>query len=350
MRRKIPKQLLKRQKMDIHRPLRVVKYIDYPFVLEDSPVELDEGYIVSDRDTCQVFACFIFKNVGERPIRKLDICVSCYLNQNIPYENIEFTYSAQDLTFGIINKNGEDMKLRDANERTFIEKSEAFGSCVFIPIPEAYFKKLEVVISSVEYINGDEEKLDLLVAGDGMRYSDLDQMSKLVYSRMNIYVAAEEKFPTKVVPQFGNRVWLCCCGTKNPIGDEICEKCGREKTWQMESVSSVAIEESKKKMIADPTERSMHDKSRFAQNKYLENDADIQQKIKQYEKAMENIAAEEKRRERNMMMVVPKMIFWVLGVYLLVSVLQYIAFGGGLIGVIVDSVREIYNIINSHSV
>lgn len=312
------KEKIKRQKYDRMRSLRVVKYLEYPFILPDSPVELDEGYIVSDMETYDVFASFIFKNVSERPIRKLNIRLSCYLNQNIPYTNIDFTYSHEDLTFGIISKDGNDLKLRQSNERVTVERSETFGSCVYIPLPESYFTKLEVILLSVEYAGGQVVELNTLVAGNSKRYSDLDNISKIVYTRVNIYKAAEEKYPTKVIPQFGNTVWLCCCGNKNPASSDKCELCGREKEWQEKSVTSQVLEETKKKMIGDRQERVLHDKSRFKQNKFLESDEENERKIKQYEQAMKNIAYEEQRKQRNQMMLIPKILIAVLIFYLLV--------------------------------
>lgn len=312
------KEKIKRQKYDRMRSLRVVKYLEYPFILPDSPVELDEGYIVSDMETYDVFASFIFKNVSERPIRKLNIRLSCYLNQNIPYTNIDFTYSHEDLTFGIISKDGNDLKLRQSNERLTVERSETFGSCVYIPLPESYFTKLEVILLSVEYAGGQVVELNTLVAGNSKRYSDLDNISKIVYTRVNIYKAAEEKYPTKVIPQFGNTVWLCCCGNKNPASSDKCELCGREKEWQEKSVTSQVLEETKKKMVGDRQERVLHDKSRFKQNKFLESDEENERKIKQYEQAMKNIAYEEQRKQRNQMMLIPKILIAVLIFYLLV--------------------------------
>ncbi len=320
---KILKDSRKRQKIDRERALRVVKYIDYPFVLDDSPVELEEGYIVSDKDTYDVFASFIFKNVGARPIKALSIRLACYQNQNIPYEYVNFTYSPDDLTYGIISVKGKDLKLRDSNKRKCINQSENFGSCVYVPLPESYFKRLEVYITEIEYSNGEKEVLNLRVAGDSKRYSELDNISKLAYSRVNIYVSAEEQFPTKVIPQFAKKVWLCCCGTKNPIDLCQCEKCGREKDWQEKSVSASALEKTKQKFVSDPTERVFHDKSNYVQNKYLESDADVQKKIEQYEKAMENVAREEQRRERNKMMILPKLIIWGISVYGLAWIINW---------------------------
>lgn len=318
------KENIKRQKIDRMRALRVVKYIEYPFILPDSPVVIEEGFIVSDRDTYDVFASFIFKNITEHPIRKLNIRIDCYLNQNIPYTHIDFTYSQEDLTFGIIGKDGIDLKLRESNQRTYIKKSETFGSCVYIPLPESYFTKMEVILVSVEYAGGQINELNTIVVGASKKYNELDSFSKIVYSRVNIYKAAEEKFPTKVIPQFGNTVWLCCCGNKNPITSDKCEKCGREQEWQKNSVTAELLEEKKNNLINDPREIRFHDKGKFKQNKHLETKEEIQQKIDQYEKAMKNIAYEEKRKERRRLMIIPKVLIAIGILYLLVFVLKLI--------------------------
>jgi hypothetical protein len=304
--KKFSKETIRRQRIDRERTLRVVKYIDYPFVLTDCPVELEEGYIVTDRISCDVFASFVFKNVSEMLIKRLDIRLACYQNQNIPYLNIDFTYSQDELTFGVISKNGKDMKLKEANQRSYIGMSESFGSCVFVPIPESYFTKMDIIIRSVEFVNGEKMVLNKVVAGDTSRYNDLDDISKIVYSRVNIYQAAEERFPTVVIPQFNDKVWLCCCGNKNPNACDECEKCGREKKWQQENISQHQFEKTREKLVNDPREITLHDKSKFKQNKLLENDAEVQKKIEQYEEAIKNIAREEKIRERRTLMLVPK--------------------------------------------
>lgn len=315
--KKFSKETIQRQKIDRERTLRVVKYIDYPFVLNDCPVELEEGYIVSDRITCEVFASFVFKNVSENLIRSLDIRLACYNNQNIPYLNIDFKYSQNELTFGIISKNGIDMKLKDANQRSYIATSESFGSCVFIPIPESYFTKMDIIIRSVEFVSGEKIVLNKVVAGDSSRFNDLDDISKIVYSRVNIYQAAEERYPTVVIPQFNEKVWLCCCGNKNPNSCDVCEKCGREKEWQQENISRQKFEETRDRMVKDPREVTLHDKSKFKQNKMLENRDEVHKKIEQYEKAIKNVARTEKIQQRRRLMLIPKIILALLVIVLI---------------------------------
>lgn len=319
------KENIKRQKIDRMRSLRVAKYIDYPFILPNSPVELDEGYVVADRDTYEVFASFIFKNVSDRPIRKLIIRLDFYLNQNIPYSDVEFEYSQDLLTFGIISKNGENLKFKEANKRAYINAGENFGACVYIPLPDKYFTKMKVILLSVEYAGGQVEIIDKVVAGDSKRYSELDNISKLVYTRVNIYKSAESKFPTKVIPQFGEKGWLCCCGNKNSSSDATCQICGREKEWLKKSVTTELIEETKQRLINDPKEVSFHDKSKFKQNKHLDNEEDVQKKVEQYEKAMKNIAYEEQRKHKRQMMLLPKILIAILIFYLLVVGIRILA-------------------------
>lgn len=318
------KAKIKKQKQDRMRSLRVVKYLEYPFILPDSPVAIDEGYIVSDMDTYDVFVSFIFKNVSQRPLRKLNIRIACYLNQNIPYTYIDFTYSHDELTFGLIAKDDLNLKLKESNLRTTVEQSETFGACVYIPLPESYFTKMELILASVEYAGGQVEQLNMPVAGDSKKYADLDNISKIVYSRVNIYNAAESQFPTKVIPQFGNTSWLCCCGTKNASSNGACEKCGRDKEWQQNSVTSSIIEETKKRMIADSRERVLHDKTKFKQNKYQESAEDNEKKIKQYELAMKKIAYEEQRKERRQIMFIPKLIIAFIVMYLVMVLFRII--------------------------
>lgn len=324
----VDKEHILRQKNDRMRSLRVVKYLEYPFILPDSPVDIEEGYIVSDRETYDIFASFIFKNISSRPLTKLNVRINCFLNQNIPYAHIDFEYSHELLTFGIIGKDDVDLKFKESNKRTSINQSETFGACVYIPLPETYFTKIELVLLSVEYAGGEVVDINTVVAGDSKKYKDLDNITKMVYSRVNIYRAAEDKYPTKVMPQFGNTVWLCCCGNKNPNTAEVCEKCGREKEWQKNVIVTEKLEETKTSKVNDPREVTLHDKSKFKQNKYLETKEETQKKIEQYEKAMKNIALEEKYNEARKLMIIPKILIAIGLLYLIAFCIKlYIELG-----------------------
>ena len=323
----VSKKALKRQKVDVFRPLRVVKYIDFSFVLENSPVEIEEGYIVADKDTGEVFASFIFKNLSNLPIKNLNIKLDFYLNNNcVPYKSIDFEYSRDELTFGIIKNRKKELKVRECNKRTLIYSGESFGSCVFVPIPENYFKKLEVTLVSVVYSNGTTENINQTVTGKKKLFSELDDISKTVYNRMNIYQSAEHYHPTIVIPQFGNKVWLCCCGNKNPASSEKCEVCAREKEYQQKNFVQSAIDESVKNLVSDPTEITFHDKTKYSQNKHLENDADIQKKIEAFEKSMENVERAEIIRQKRLWSAPIRVLIWIIGVLSIKGLLELIMY------------------------
>lgn len=102
---------IKRRKFDSMRSLRVVKHFDYPFVLENSFIEVTEGYIFSDRDTYDVFASFVFKNLSEKELKRLDIRIDFYFYQNIPYTSLDFCYS-QDALIPVLVFNASDIDIR----------------------------------------------------------------------------------------------------------------------------------------------------------------------------------------------------------------------------------------------
>ncbi|MBO4501160.1 MAG: hypothetical protein J5760_02865, partial [Clostridia bacterium] len=270
---------------------------DFSAILSNSPVEINDGFIVADRDDGDVFASIVFKNVGAEKLKRLNIQLWCYLNQNIPYCKLDFSYMHEDLTFGLIRSGGSELRLRESNRREYIGQNECFGSCVYLKLPESYFTKLEVYIDSVENDKGEKTEVGVVAGGSVRRYQDLDNISKLVYTRVNIYGSAEHTHPAVVIPQETNTAWLCCCGNKNPRDAEFCGVCNRERDWQLNNITEEALEEKRTELNADPTERVMHDKSGFRQDKYLETDDEIAAKVERYEQAMKNIAEEEKQRK-----------------------------------------------------
>lgn len=319
------KAKIKQQKFDRQRSLRVVEYLEFSGILDGSPVEIEEGYIISDRNCCDIFASFVFKNVCEKPLKSLSIRLECYQNANIPYLNIDFTYCHDLLTFGSIAIRKEHFKLRDSNSRETVLKGESFGSAVYIPIPESYFKRMNVRILSAEFEDGEVKKIDMIAGGKATHITELDDLSKIVYTRLNVYQGTEEFYPTVVVPCESSTVWLCCCGNKNPVDAEICEHCRREKSIVIGQLSSDNIKETLSKMVADPTERVLHDKSEFFKNMTIGREKDEQKKIEEYEKVMKNIADMEKARERRQMMILPKILIYVGTLLFIVYLLQLLS-------------------------
>ena len=88
----------KRLSRDRQRYIRVVESFDFSGIIQNSPVEITEGYIVSDRDSDEVFACFEFMSVSEKPIKALDVKVLLYSGQNVPSSYPNISPSAQACT------------------------------------------------------------------------------------------------------------------------------------------------------------------------------------------------------------------------------------------------------------
>ncbi|PKM62658.1 MAG: hypothetical protein CVU97_04350 [Firmicutes bacterium HGW-Firmicutes-21] len=317
------KQQKKRQIKDRQRILRVVEYLEYNTVFEKCPVEINEGYIVSDVTDYSIFASFVFRNVSKKRIKSLDVRLLCYQKQNIPYLKLPFTYSFERYTLGT-RRIGEE-RIRDKKQlnNPDISVGESFGETVYIPIPESYFSRLELEITGVRYTDGTYEELGIINGKPFTRFVELDDDKKFAYVTHNIFIAAEENYPSRFIPQKGEFVWLCCCAHKNLNEQNECERCHREQKWQFDNISINKLEEISEKIAAD-TSSIYHDKSKYSQTKYLETDEEIQRKTKAYELAMKRIAEEERRKERLKTWIIPKIILCLLAIYLIAFAMQLI--------------------------
>lgn len=309
------RKLKHKQKNDLMRSLRIVKDFGFHYILNGSPIEPTEGFILSDRDECLVFASFVFKNVSEKKIKSLTVRIDFYYYQNIPYTSVTFRYCKDNLSFGIINENNKELKISRSNKREFIEKGASFGKNVYIPLPESPFTKMCVVLEAAEYSDGSAENLEITLKGAGKTYSLLDRVTQKAYDAANIYKFHEHVFPTKNLPQFGNTSWLCCCGYKNSHIFEKCEKCSREKSVQQRLLSESAIENKRNELVSISSNLQYHDKTRFPQNKYLENKQDKLKKAEAIKQSRENLIRlqdERRKKERAWLTkgIVTLAVFW----------------------------------------
>lgn len=294
------RQDLKRVRIDSERDMRQVNRFDSAFIAEGSEIQLVEGGILADRDEYGVFAELIFKNLSEKSLARLVVRFDFYYYQNIPYRSVFFEYSAKDITFGNIKYGENEIKLREALERKLVKSGEAFGEGVYIPMPESPYIKLMLYICEVEFENEESIKDEISLSGRGILFSELDEVSKRILKNEKSFARNEEVFPTKNLPQFSKEGWLCCCGHKNSAQNEHCERCLRERELQKELISESALNERKRELASNPTAVRYHDKSRFAQNKYLQNEQDRRRREAEIKRARENLAKhEEEKRRRN---------------------------------------------------
>ncbi len=321
------KARIKRIKNDKRRMLRVVEYFDFSGIIEGSPVQVQEGYIVSDIATNEIFASFTFQNLSKNSVVSLSVRLLLYQNSNLPYIKIPFVYSEDEFTLGVRERPGK-VKMpfyarlfkRDGIAGD-IETYESFGRASYIKIPEAYFRKAALEIVNVVYAGGKEQKIGVIVANKCKRISELDDEKKYAFSKVNIYSGAEEFHPSRVIPVVTQEVWLCCCGNKNILADTKCRVCERDRDWLLQNINETKLEETVKvlKRESDP---HLRDKAGFNNSRREETDKEIEEKIKSYEKVIQRLAEEERIKQRKNKMIVPKILLYFGVLYLIVYLLQ----------------------------
>ncbi|MDD4125815.1 MAG: hypothetical protein PHW77_08865 [Eubacteriales bacterium] len=307
--------------------MRAVEHFDFSAIIERSPVQVLEGYVVSDIETNEIFVVFTFQNLSQKNIRSLDIRLFLYQDMNVPYLKLPFNYSYDNLTFGIRNRVTEkqpklfEWLFEGRNESKVIDIFESFGKATYIKIPETYFKKIELEITGVKYGNGTDEKLNIIVANKCRRFSELDDEKKYAFSKVNIYEQAEQYHPTKVIPQKTESAWLCCCGYKNLTADDKCRVCKRDRDWQMENLTDDKLEDTVIQLKRE-SDVLLRNKTKFKAYKKPETDEEIQKKIKDYEKVIQNLAEQERINERKKKMIIPKIILFFGILYLIMYLLM----------------------------
>ena len=280
---------------DLQRYIRVVRSFDFSGVAENSPVEITEGYVVSDRETDEVFVCFELLCVSKRPLRSLTIRLHLYDRQNVPYERLTFRYAAADGTLGLRSGIGRRRAGRRV-EPVLIHPGETFGRASYIRLPARYFKRLTLELVSAVYADGVEEALGFILSGGAKRLSEADIYTQRAFVSKNVFRAAEEAFPSVYVPESGGNSWLCCCGQKNLASDAVCTRCSRERDWVLTNLNEQSLASEREKEIAE--ESGVLRRSAYRQNRYLETDAEREQKAEAFEKAVAAVAERERLAEK----------------------------------------------------
>lgn len=286
---KIRKQKLLLRKCDNDRALRTVDNIGIPSILGESPIEPIEGFIFADRDEYAVFLSFVFKNLSEKALVGLDIRIDFYYYQNIPYCSLDFSYCEKELSFGIISSGNKKIAFRQSVLRSQIESGECFGEGILIPITDIRYTKIKTVLVSARFADGTESPIDIAINGRATLITELDRASRSVFEKGDVSPHLKKRYPSKNIPQFGSAAWLCCCGNKNPMRFDKCEKCHRDRESQEALLSESVINKGRTEIVSDPTAITFHDKSKFRQNKYLENSSDLRKKNDMIEKAIKNV-------------------------------------------------------------
>ena len=287
---------MKRVRVDAARDMRDVQRLDSAFIVPDSEIQLVEGGIVADRDEYGVYAELIFRNLSDEALKSLKLRFDFYYYQNIPYLSTYFEYSGKDITFGKI-KNGEK-EIKKPYSRTEIKSGETFGEGVYIPMPESPYTRLGIYICGLAFCSGRALECEISLCGKGIAFSELDEVTKRILKGQKQFIRNEAVFPTKNLPQFSENGWLCCCGYKNRADSDACEKCLRGRELQRSLISEPALVEKKNELANEPTAVLYHDKSRFAQSKYLQNRADREKREEEIKRSQENLRRQEEEKRK----------------------------------------------------
>ena len=295
--RYVQKENLKRVHQDRMRRLRVLEYVDSSAIFDDSPLEIREGFLISDRDNGDLFLVLSFRNVSDRPVSALKIRVLLYRDHKpVPYERKEYTYSWKTGSFGVRTLNGVERKEKEVREETTIRYSETFGDGIYLPIPSTYFTKLQVDLLDVTYEDGKTEHLGLTAGAKAKRFSELRSELQGAYAEVNVFRTLEAIHPIRVLPEEGERVWLCCCGQKNPSEKDHCEICGRDRDWQLCNLTMDKLRKKEREMEADPGRRVLHDLTGYKPKEFGTAE-EIEAKVEERNKAMEKLAIREREKE-----------------------------------------------------
>ncbi len=292
--RETRRENLRRIRRDRIRPLRVVEVLDCSAVFAKCPTEIKEASVVSDRDTGELFLTVLFRCLSVKSPESLDICVLLYEeNVCVPYARIPFRYGNAEGTFGERIYKGEVRTRKECKAEPLPVYGEVFGQGVYLPLPASYFHRLQIKLLNVVYKDGTKETLDLIANTEALRFTELDDTLQMTYFRINSFESEECRHPIRVLPTVGENAWLCCCGQKNPAKVPCCERCGREKEWQMENLTPQRLQEEQQKLEESKNVRFLHDKSAFPQNQYLETEEERKKK----EKVFHAFQEKEKRRQ-----------------------------------------------------
>ena len=198
--------------------------------------------------------------------------------------------------------NGDERKEKEIREETTIRYTETFGDGIYLPIPSTYFTKLQVDLLEVVYGDGEVQRLGLTAGAKAVHFYDLPDGLRDVYTDVNIFQTAEAVHPIRVLPQAGEKVWLCCCGNKNPKSADHCEICGRDRDWQLDHLTVENLEQKEREIEASGERRILHDLTKY-KPKSLESKEEIEAKVELCNQVMERLAIQEKEREKKPMKI-----------------------------------------------
>ena len=252
------------------RSLRVVEVLDLLTVAEGSPVEIKTGYTVSDRETGELFLVLVFKSLSQRPISALDIRVMFYDESHpVPFRKDDFRYSHETATLGERRLDGKLHRERSCKREQALVYGEEFGQWVLLSLPDNYFHRMQMELVCVTYEDGGCEPIRLTVYQKAIRRPAAEGVG--------------ETFPARPIsPAEGKQEQLL-------------------RDLPQAQVKRVLKEERMERI------RELHDTSAYVRLRRFETKEELNERIEQHNRALTNLAAQERERKHRLRMLPVKL-------------------------------------------
>lgn len=286
---------------------RYYKDIDrstFDFIYGDSPIELLDRTSCYDIESFEYFLVVRMRNVSKRRITSVKVRIDLYDGLSIlPYKKIDYTYKVKK------RRKGED--------------PDVIGATDYVPLPQSYYKTLEVTVVSVTFEGGETMVLGLSSA----------KKAKLIADQPNHIIAAceivddsesiRDKYPAVIFPQFGSSAWICCCSQKNKADSEECERCTRSR----DALKQIYTGENLEKVAYDEAHGTSTMTLRRVKGEFMdrrEPKTVDTKKEEQIEEQKKKVEARERYKEKMRIQALPRFALYFVLAYLLYFILNWI--------------------------
>lgn len=280
-----------------------IETVTFDFIYGDSPVELIDRTACYDIETFKYYLKVRLRNVSGREISQVQVRVDLYDGISIlPYKKLDHVYR-------IKRKKKED--------------TDIIGDNDYIPIPESYYKSLDINIISVTFEKGETVELGLSSMKKAKRISDQPNHIITACELVDDSEHLRDTFPAIVMPEFGQTAWICSCSHKNPADAPECERCTRSRDdlkelYTVENLEKVAHEEAHGTL----TMTARRVKSEFMERR----DAKPIDEKKELliEEQKEKVEKREKFKEKMRIQALPRIALYFVLAYLLYFILNWL--------------------------
>lgn len=275
------------------RYFKLISREEFLFLFEGSPIELYDLTNVYDLESFEYFMRIRFTNTSSRQIKRLELRIFLYLDSPLPYKKINYTL---------------EMKKK--------AKGNIIGEDCYIKLPEAYYKKYDILIDEIEYRDGEIVPLSLSTKRAPKEKSVED--IKEIDASVTPYHKSE-KYPAVVMPSFSDSLWICTCGQKNLNSDTSCVRCDRTRASLEEMIKKYESGEIARDQYSfmQRAKKAEHESTRVQTEMTPEKEKLIEeQKIK--------VEKREKYKEKMIMQALPRIALYFAVGYLIYFLLQWL--------------------------